>query len=263
MPDKILEEQLYKPVKNYLEKKGFKVRAEVKNIDVAAECNGILLAVELKTSFNLKLVYQAIDRQKIADLVYVAIPRPKSFKSKNTKDMLKLLKILNIGLITVSFTGVKNVDVIFEPKIKKNNLSIKNKCVISEINLRKEDFNTGGSTRKKIITAYRENAIFIACVLERIREVKISYLKKAGFGDKTGSILYNNFYGWFAPKGNGIYILTETGADMLKSGVFEETVKYYRKEAIKLCLKYQEMISVGAGAEKNIKNATKEATKKN
>ncbi len=69
MPDKILEEQLYKPVKNYLEKKGFKVRAEVKNIDVAAECNGILLAVELKTSFNLKLVYQAIDRQKIADLV--------------------------------------------------------------------------------------------------------------------------------------------------------------------------------------------------
>ena len=100
-------------------------------------------------------------------------------------------------------------------------------------------------------------------MLERIREVKISYLKKAGFGDKTGSILYNNFYGWFAPKGNGIYILTETGADMLKSGVFEETVKYYRKEAIKLCLKYQEMISVGAGAEKNIKNATKEATKKN
>ena len=70
------ETDLYEPVCRFLEEEGYRVQAEVKDCDIAAEKDGELIIVELKKSFQLKLIYQALDRQSLTEQVFVAIPRP-------------------------------------------------------------------------------------------------------------------------------------------------------------------------------------------
>lgn len=261
----ILEEELYIPVKKYFENKGFKIKGEVKNCDMAGVKGDILLVVELKRNFNLKLVYQAIDRQKITDYVYVAIPRPKNFKRKEVFAMRELLNKLNIGLVVVSF-GEKRIMVqtVAEPDPKKfiKRISGRKNAVLREFNERTGDFNKGGKNKTKILTAYREKSIQIACFLEILIKSGGSFLKNLGCDKNATSIMYNNFYGWFHRIGKGIYILSQKGQDYLNGGEFSDVIEFYRKEAKQICLKYQETKNAGAEAEKSIKSATREATRR-
>ena len=43
------ETDLYEPIRAFLEEEGYQVQAEVKHCDIAAEKNGRLVVVELKT----------------------------------------------------------------------------------------------------------------------------------------------------------------------------------------------------------------------
>ena len=47
------ETDLYQPVKSFLEKAGYSVKAEVKSCDLVAMNNNEIINVELKLSFNL------------------------------------------------------------------------------------------------------------------------------------------------------------------------------------------------------------------
>ena len=113
----IKETDLYGPIRFFLENQGFQVQAEVKHCDIAAVKEGKTVIIELKKSFNLKLVYQALERQSLTDEVFVAIPRPqKGQRERAWKDMLRLLKRLELGLITVALDSpMQTVDVILEP----------------------------------------------------------------------------------------------------------------------------------------------------
>ena len=71
------ESDLYGPVRDYLENLGYQVKGEVKDCDIAALRDGELIVVELKRGFTLELIYQALDRQRVADGVYVAVPLPR------------------------------------------------------------------------------------------------------------------------------------------------------------------------------------------
>lgn len=75
--EKLRESDLYGPVRDYLAGLGYEVKGEVKDCDVTAMRDGELIVVELKKGFTLELVYQALDRQRVADGVYVAVPLPK------------------------------------------------------------------------------------------------------------------------------------------------------------------------------------------
>ena len=263
----IKEEELYEPVKKYFEKRGFKIKGEVVNCDVAGVKDDILLVVELKKNFNLKLVYQAMERQKLTDYIYVAIPRPKNFKKKEVKYMIELLKKLKIGLLVVSFGEKrKMVQTVLEPIINetsKKSSSYKKNKVLYELNERTNDFNIGGKNKTKIITAYREKSIEIACFLEIFEKAKGLELKKLGCDKNATSIMRNNYYGWFLKIDKGIYSLSEDGKNYLNSNEFSEIIEFYRKEAKEKCLKYQEMKNVGVEVAKNINLATKEMMKKN
>lgn len=63
MDKKILEKDLYRPVANFLLEQGFDVRSEVKNCDIMAVRGEEIVLIELKRNFQMKLLYQAIDRQ--------------------------------------------------------------------------------------------------------------------------------------------------------------------------------------------------------
>jgi len=262
----ILEEELYIPVKKYFERKGFEIKGEIKNCDIMGVKGDTLLIVELKTSFNLKLLYQALNRQKVTNYVYVAIPRPKNFKKRETKNMRELLNKLNIGLIVVSFGEKRtSVQIVSDPDPEKFTIktSWRKKYILKEFNERTGDFNKGGKNKTKILTAYREKSIKIACFLEILAKSSGALLKKMGCDKNATSIMRNNFYGWFCKLSKGVYILSERGRNYLNGGEFDEIIEFYRKEAKEICLKYQETTDAGAEAEKSTKFATKEAMRKN
>ena len=86
---------------------------------------------------------------------------------------------------------------------------------MKEIDGRSGDFNVGGSTRKKIITAYKENSIHIACCFEKFGSLSPKRLREIGTGDKTLSILNKNYYGWFEKCSRGVYTISEKGREEL------------------------------------------------
>ena len=62
--------------------------------------------VELKRGFTLELIYQALDRQRVADGVYVAVPLPRrGYMAPHIRDMERLCRRLELGLIFVGFTS--------------------------------------------------------------------------------------------------------------------------------------------------------------
>ena len=51
----LLEQDLYAPVRDYLESLGYEVKGEVKSCDMTALRNGELIVVELKRGFTLEI----------------------------------------------------------------------------------------------------------------------------------------------------------------------------------------------------------------
>jgi len=225
------ETDLYEPIRVFLEDEGYHVQAEVKHCDIAALKDGQTVIIELKKNFNLKLVYQALDRQSLTDQVYVAIPRPEKGQGDRTwKDMLKLLKRLELGLITVALDSpLQTVDVILEPSdslVRKNRK--KQERLQAEIENRHIAENVGGMTRQKIMTAYREKAIELCCIIEQFGQISTKQLREMGKGDKYPTILQSNVYQWFERIEKGVYGLSSQGIEILASLDYEKAVRYYR-----------------------------------
>ncbi|WP_458408193.1 DUF2161 family putative PD-(D/E)XK-type phosphodiesterase [Anaerotignum sp.] len=228
------ETDLYEPIRAFLEEEGYQVQAEVKDCDIAAVKDGQLVIVELKKAFNLKLVYQGLERQSLTEQVFVAIPRPKKgAREKAWKDMLKLLKRLELGLLTVALDSpLKTVDVVLEPS---DSLAWKNRKkrekVQAELEQRQVDANVGGMTRRKIMTAFREKSIRLACILEREGQVSLASLRERGMEDSVG-ILSRNYDKWFRRVEKGVYALSEKGTEALEKEDYAKVVAFYRKENV-------------------------------
>lgn len=228
---KYKEEELFLPVKNFFENKGFSVKGEVKNCDIVALKDDITVICELKTAFNLKLVYQVMDRKTISENVYAVIPRPE--KGQNTKDfknMVKLLKLLNVGLITVALDSpIKIVEVIIEPFEGKSYKNKKKQSLLKkEFSERNMDLNSGGINKRRILTAYMEKSINVLCTLYKLETSSPKDIKSICNEEKTGNILQNNVYGWFERVKKGTYRVSEKGKEFINSDEYREVKEYYR-----------------------------------
>lgn len=194
------EEDLYDPLRKWLVNNGYEVQAEVQSCDVVAIKDDEMTIIELKKSFNLQLVYQCMERQKIGKYVYAAIAAPakSKIKKKNLSKAEALLKKLGIGLILISLYSTSSlVEVRIESKpstTKKN--ARKTKRVLNELEKRTGEYNVGGK-QGKIVSAYRESAIHIYCLLQREIEASAAQLIKLGAPKNTSNILRDNHYGWF------------------------------------------------------------------
>lgn len=238
---KILETDLYGPVRDYLVAQGYTVHSEVKHCDITALKGEELVVVELKTSFNLKLLAQTAKRQRAADSVYVAIPKPKGGRRTAAwRDMCLLLRRLEAGLIIVSFDNPEHdLEIVFHPntfdRLKSMQRSKKvRRNIIKEAEARYGDFNKGGSTRKKLVTVYRETSIHIACCFTKFGKLSPAQLKRIGTGPKTSSILSKNFYGWFEKVGRGLYDLHDDARGFLDA--YPELVSHYMEKAGELVI---------------------------
>ncbi|WP_456272263.1 DUF2161 domain-containing phosphodiesterase [Bacillus sp. AK031] len=231
---KILEVDLYKPIQKHFTKEGYKVNGEVNDCDLTALKEDDLVIVELKLNLTVDLLIQAAKRQRLSDLVYIAIPRPKNMRSRRWKDTCHLVRRLELGLITVSFTTkTPKLQFIHHPEPfdmmkSKRGGSRKRKALLAEIEGRSADYNVGGSNKTKIMTAYKENCIQIASYLGECGPLRPRELVKLGTGNKTQSILSKNFYKWFERIDRGIYEISEKGKRDLKE--FPELKEHYLRE---------------------------------
>lgn len=231
----IMEEDLYAPVKDYLIRQGYDVKGEVRNCDVSALKGETLLVVEMKKTLNLDVILQATLRQRVADIVYIAVPKKgRILFTKRWKNICHLLRRLEIGLLLVSFRGdVSIVEEALEPKPfsreKSRGVSNKKKSlVLKEFSERQGDYNTGGCTRKKLVTAYREKSIQIAALIKAGGPLSIKQLKDRGADcDKAAKILQDNYYDWFIRVSRGVYDLSNRGKVEIEN--YSELLEYYTR----------------------------------
>jgi len=227
------ESDMYEPIKNLLISQGFIVRGEVKGCDIAAVQGETLWVVEMKLSANITLIYQAMERQTAATGVFVAIPRPKNARDSNFRSLQKLLKKLDIGLITVAMDSpLKNAEILIFPgeKIRANK---KSASIKKEIFGRTAD-TTGGITKEKINTAYRERCIKIASLIEAKGESSAKTLVSYGCEKDTNNILRANYFGWFEKISKGTYDITESARKYLKENETSPLITYYRMKSAEI-----------------------------
>ena len=215
------ESDLYLPLKQFLEAKDFEVKGEVKDCDVfAVRAEAEPVIVEFKLSLNLSVVLQAVDRLVLSSQVYIGLPKSYKMARKRKSKILKLLKMLGLGLIVID-PGLKkgSVDVLIEPKeYKPRKSKTKLQRHLKEFHTRIGDPNLGGSTTLKgRVTAYRQRSIIIAEYLIKNGATKASTVAEKTQDTKARDILYKNYYGWFESSKHGIYQMSEQGAEEVKS----------------------------------------------
>lgn len=212
------ETDLYQPVKAFLEAQGFTVKAEVDHCDVVAVRDDDVIIVEMKARFNLELVLQAIDRQKIADSVYVAVEAPRSARGR-WQELHHLCRRLGLGMLTVSFTRkVPGVEVVCDPEpvIPRRNVK-RRTLLLKEFRARMTDLNQGGSNKRPLVTSYREEALKVAAYLHERGPSAPKTVKAASGITRAAAICQGNVYGWFERVSKGVYAVTPKGAEALST----------------------------------------------
>ena len=207
-----METSLYKPVKRFIESLGFEAKGEVCGCDIVAVDRGEPAAVvigELKQTFTLELVLQSVDRMAVCDEVWLAVRASKRGKGREGDARVKkLCRLLGLGLLSVFASG--KVDVLVEPGPWRPRLDAKRRSkIVEEHRKRRGDPALGGSTRRPIMTAYRQQALACAAAMANV-PMRPRDLKKVATPDAP-KILQGNVYGWFVRVERGVYALTPAG----------------------------------------------------
>ena len=209
------EAALYRPVKAFLEAQGFEVKGEVCGCDlVARRGDEPPVIVELKLRFSLALVLQGVDRLRITERVYLAVPRPPYRArglSPEAPPVRRLCRRLGLGLMIIGRRG-DSVAILEEPGPYRPRPARRRVLRLAdEFARRQGDLNVGGRTRAPIVTASRQGALRCARALAKSGPLRLRDLRAMTGVADAAPILQRNVYGWFARQSRGTYGLTEPG----------------------------------------------------
>lgn len=199
------EVALYAPVKALLEGQGYEVKGEVNGCDIVGTRGADPpVIVELKRTFSLALVHQGIDRLAMTDVVYLAVgawPRRQA-------EVRRLCRRLGIGLMVVT---EGRADVLEDPLPYRPRRDVRRVGrLLREHQRRVGDPTSGGSARQPIMTAYRQEALRCARLLEAGPMV-LREMRSLADVPHAGAILRDDVYGWFERVERGTYALTPKG----------------------------------------------------
>jgi hypothetical protein len=209
----VRETELYEPIKAFLEDQGYEVKAEIGAADVVACRDGDdPVIVELKTGFSLTLVHQAVARQAISDAVYIAVARGRGKPFLRALGNMKTLcRRLGLGLVTVRLKDAL-VEIHCDPAPYRPRQSKPRKArLLREFARRTGDPNTGGATRKGLVTAYRQDALRCVAHLAEAGPTKGAAVARATGVVLATRVMADNHYGWFCRIETGIYDVTDAG----------------------------------------------------
>jgi hypothetical protein len=211
----MLETSLYPIVKLFLETAGYHVKGEVNGCDVVAINDGEpqrLAIVEMKLGFNLDLLLQAVERMRSADEVWLAVPATSRGRDRDPR-IRHLCRLIGFGLMAVH-TRSKQIEVLAEPGPYRPTPDHRQRTrLLSEHTRRSSDPSPGGSSRQPIMTAYRQQALVCAAMLQagpaRPRDLR-------AVAPEAGRILLRNVYCWFERTERGVYRLNSQGEAALR-----------------------------------------------
>ncbi|WP_084423270.1 DUF2161 family putative PD-(D/E)XK-type phosphodiesterase [Cohnella thermotolerans] len=243
-----LETDLYPPIKAYFVSRGYEVRAEVRGCDLVAlrPDEGEPVVVEMKKTFTLPLLLQGVDRQRTGASVWLAVERNRTKKGAHNQRFPELAALcgrLGLGLMTVTFYKTKEpvIEVWREPGPSgrayapsargpaEGMLAAEEafaagyaaaaggrkragaKPLLREFAGRSGDYNVGGSTGRKLVTAYRERAIRCALALACRGPLAPRQVQSLTDCPNAGALLRDNHYAWFRRVERGVYELTPEG----------------------------------------------------
>jgi hypothetical protein len=243
------ETELYPPVKAFFAGRGYEVKAEVRGCDLVAYHPELPepTIVEMKRIFTLPLLLQGIDRQKTGAAVWLAVERNRTKKGAHNQrfgDITTLCRRLQLGFLTVTYYKTKApvIEVWCEPGApyaseRTRIVSIESAAetrqsyelaaaaggrkkgaakLLKEFAARSGDYNIGGSTKRKLITAYRERAIQCALALACHGPSAPRQVRDWTGCPDAGPMLRTNYYGWFKRLGVGLYELSPAGYEALQ-----------------------------------------------
>ncbi len=239
------ETELYPPIKAFFNGRGYDVKAEIRGCDLVAyrmdQSEPVI--VEMKKIFTLPLLLQGIDRQKTGAAVWLAVERNRTKRGAHNQrytELTALCRRLNLGFLTVTFYRTKApvIDVWCEPSgmaspgshvdaviaaesvqlyqtpaggRRKSNAS----KLMKEFTARSGDYNVGGSTKRKLVTAYREKAIQCALALDNHGPSSPRQVRDWTNCPTAAATLRHNYYGWFKRVRKGVYELAPAGKTAL------------------------------------------------
>ncbi|MCI3919641.1 DUF2161 family putative PD-(D/E)XK-type phosphodiesterase [Paenibacillus sp. TRM 82003] len=216
------ETELYAPVKRWLEGRGYEVRGEVRGCDVVGlrADEPWPVVIELKKRFNLSLFLQAVERFTVSPNVYVAAERVEGRGAFAVSDLRRLCERVGVGLLTVKLYKRKPalVEVHCEPAEGAGPKAPGRRTarLLTEFRERSGDYNAGGVTGRKLVTAYREKALRIAEALHTQGPMAPRQVRDIIASDKAASMLRGNVYGWFRRVERGVYAVTPEGVAALE-----------------------------------------------
>lgn len=215
--ESLREEDLYLPLKEFLESQGYQVKGEVCGCDVVAvRGDETPVVVELKLTLNLDLILQAVHRLALTPKVYLGIPKGCSTFKRKRRRVLKLVRMLGLGLVVIDPSVASHgIDVLLDPSEYKPRARPRDReRLLGEFQRRVGDPNLGGSaSRKGVMTAYRQRALRIARYLEANGPAKPSDVARELGEPESRAILYRDVYGWFDRVAHATYDLSPRGKE--------------------------------------------------
>lgn len=211
-----MEKALYLPVKSFLEAAGYAVKGEIGGCDIVGLSDGdpsVVVICELKLTFNLELILQAVDRAAVCDEVWIAARISAKGRGREAdKRYRDLCRRLGFGMLGIADNGEVSVIVHSVTPMPRTNPKRRSRLV-KEHRRRVGDPMLGGSTKVPVMTAYRQQALACALALSggplRPKDMK-------AIAPDAGKIMLGNVYGWFERVEKGVYALTAAGRDALR-----------------------------------------------
>jgi hypothetical protein len=212
------ESDLYAPIKRFLEAQGYEVKGEIGACDVVAvRGDEAPVIVELKARLDLALILQGVDRSRLSDTVYVAFRVGKGHSAAwrtKRKQVRSLLRRLGLGLLTVSARERVVAEIDPAPYRPRPNARLEAR-LLKEFAERVGDPEVGGTTARKRLTAYRQDAIRCAQALAEEPGLAPRQIHERTGVARAGTILRADHYGWFERVARGSYALTPKGVQEL------------------------------------------------
>jgi hypothetical protein len=124
-----------------------------------------------------------------------------------------LCQRLGLGILLVEGGQVRAV---LDPKpyVPRGNRRRRG-LLLREFAHRVGDPNTGGSTRVKVVTAYRQDALRCLAALAAAGPLSLALLRAQTGVARAATICQRDVYGWFQREARGVYAASPKGRDAL------------------------------------------------